>query len=101
MAYGAGFENDDPAMDLAGALQEEQAGDMVIDEESFGEGPRHHLNVGDTVTLLSDDDGVIDGNPDATAAWTDSESDLSAEEASMHVVDEEGLSPGSPNDGYF
>jgi hypothetical protein len=101
MAYGSGFENDDPAMDLAGRLQEEQAADMVIDEDSFGEGPRGHLEVGDEVgRLLSDDDGVVDTNADATAVWAEDQDDLSAEEAAMHVIAEDGLSEGSPNDGY-
>jgi hypothetical protein len=102
MAYGSGFDNDDPAMDLAGRMQEDQADHMTIDPDAFGEGPRGHLEVGDEVgRLISDDDGVFDTNPDATAVWAEDQDDLSAEEAAMHVVSEDGLSPGSPNDGYM
>jgi hypothetical protein len=101
MAYGDGFENDDPAMDLAGMLQEEQAADMVIEEDSFGHSHRRP-QVGDEAgRLLSDDDGVMDNNPDATAEWADEDDDMSAEEAAMHIVSDDALSPGSPNDGYL
>lgn len=101
MAYGSGFENDDPAMDLAGMLQHEEAADMVIEEDSFGHSHRRP-DIGDEAgRLLSDDDGVIDANADATGVWAEDDDDLSAEEAAMHVVSDDNLSPGSPNDGYL
>ena len=104
MAYGAGFDNDDPAMDLAGELQEATAQNMVIDNHAFGESRHGHWEVGDEVgRLYSDaDDDVVDRNPEATANYTtDGDDDLSAEEAAMHVVDDTWISNGSDNDGYF
>ena len=104
MAYGAGFDNDDPAMDLAGELQEATAQNMVIDNHAFGEGRHGRWEVGDEVgRLFSDeDDNVVDTNAEATAHYsTDGDDDLSAEEAAMHVVDERWVSEGSDNDDYL
>lgn len=104
MAYGAGFDNDDPAMDLAGELQEATAQNMVIDNHAFGESRHGRWEVGDEVgRLFSDeDDNVVDNNAEATAHYsTDGDDDLSAEEAAMHVVDERWVSEGSDNDDYL
>lgn len=89
-AYGEGYDSEDAAQDLGARLQQAEARHMTIDEHSFGYHDRpDRERVGH---LLSDDDGVIDDNPDAYAYESeDEDGEYSAEESAMHIVHDDDL----------